>query len=141
MSDIRVPRGALIGAAVLVGSVMATITAARHYDMGRMELHAVTPDQARALVFRPQDNGEMLVFDREGREVTRLVIEGDTFTMAAVRALAMQRPGRDDDEEYALVIRRDAAGHVELADPETGRAVRIEGFGEASFRKFAAYLD
>lgn len=141
MSDIRVPKGALIGAAMLIGFVVTTITVARQTETGLLETGPVEADEARALVFRPQDNGEMLVFDAGGRAVARLVVEGDTFTMTAVRALAMQRPDRAGDEEYRLEIRRDAAGHIELADPETGRTVRIEGFGEASKRKFAGLLD
>ena len=32
-------------------------------------------------------------------------------------------------------------GHLELADPATGRTVKLEGFGQASARAFARYLD
>ncbi|MBI1403512.1 MAG: hypothetical protein GC147_09880 [Porphyrobacter sp.] len=142
MSDaVRVPRGALIGAAVLIGFTVTTISLARHYDTGRLEVRAVKPSAARELVFRPLDNGEMLVFDDHGRQLARLVVEGDTFTMTAVRALAMQRKDAGRGGDYRLRVERDAAGHLELADPETGRVVRMDGFGKASFGAIAAYLD
>ena len=35
MSEITVPRGALIGAALLIGFTVTAITTSRHYDVGR----------------------------------------------------------------------------------------------------------
>ena len=102
MSEIRVPRGALIGAAIMIGFTMTAITT---------------------------------------EPLGHLVIEGDTFMMTAVRALAMQRDDRDEAGEFHLLLQRDGDGHLELADPATGRTVKLEGFGQASARAFARYLD
>ncbi|RIV89248.1 hypothetical protein D2V07_03150 [Aurantiacibacter zhengii] len=136
------PRGALIGAALLVGFTVTTIPLARHYEVGRLETAAlVDAPESRMLVFTPLPGGEMLVSDEQGHQLTRLVVEGDTFAMTAVRALAMQQPLRDEASEYHLLVQRDAGGHLELADPETGRAVKLEGFGRASVDAFAGYLD
>ena len=141
MSEITVPRGILVGGAALIGFTVATVAIARHYDIGRMETAAVDATESRELVFQPLPAGEMQVNDAQGRRLGRLKVEGDSFLMAAVRALAMQRPGHGTSDEYRLRILRDTSGHVELADPETGRSIRIEGFGEASVRTFVAYLE
>lgn len=142
MSEIRVPRAALIGAAVLVGFTVTAITAARHYEVGRLEIHALdNASESRMLVFRPLPSGEMLVSDEQGHQLSRLVVEGDTFVMTAVRALAMQQAEREEATEFHLLVQRDDRGHVELVDPQTGRAVKLEGFGSASVEAFAGFLD
>jgi len=141
MSDITVPRGALVGAAILVGLTMSAITTARHYDVGRLTVEAAQAQDRRMLIFQPLPNGEMMVLSEQRTPVAHLVIEGDTFAMAAVRALAMQRDDRERAHEFRLLVQRDRDGHVELADPDTGRTVKLQGFGQASARAFARYLD
>lgn len=141
MSDITVPRGALVGAAILIGLTMSAITTARHYDVARLTVETAQTQDRRVLIFEPLPDGEMMVLSERREPIAHLVIEGDTFAMAAVRALAMQRDDREVAKEFRLLVQRDQAGHVELADPETGRTVKLQGFGQASARAFARYLD
>lgn len=141
MSDVTVPRGALVGAAVLIGLTMTAITTARHYDVGRLTVEAARSQDRRMLIFEPLANGEMIVLSEQREPIAHLVIEGDTFAMTAVRALAMQRDDREIAKEFHLLVQRDESGHLELADPATGRTVKLQGFGQASARAFARYLD
>ena len=141
MSEIRVPRGALIGAAIMIGFTMTAITTARHYDVGRLTVQTAQSQDRKLLVFKPLPGGEMMVMNEEREPLGHLVIEGDTFMMTAVRALAMQRDDRDEAGEFHLLLQRDGDGHLELADQATGRTVKLEGFGQASARAFARYLD
>tara|TARA_R100001129_G_scaffold12176_2_gene8038 strand:- start:203 stop:655 length:453 start_codon:yes stop_codon:yes gene_type:complete len=141
MSDITVPRGALVGAAVLIGLTMTAITTARHYDVGRLTVQTAQSRDQRMLIFEPLPNGEMMVLSEQREPLAHLVIEGDTFAMTAVRALAMQRNDRELADEFHLLLQRDNDGHLELADPDTGRTVKLQGFGQASALAFARYLD
>ena len=93
------------------------------------------------LIFEPLPNGEMMVLSEQREPLAHLVIEGDTFAMTAVRALAMQRNDRELADEFHLLLQRDNDGHLELADPDTGRTVKLQGFGQASALAFARYLD
>ena len=141
MSDITVPRGALVGAAIMLGFTVTAITTSQHYDVGRLTVQTAKADERRTLIFEPLPNGEMMVLSDQREPVAHLVIEGDTFAMAAVRALAMQRNDREVAKEFRLLVQRDDNGHVELADPDTGRTVKLQGFGQASAGAFARYLD
>ena len=141
MSEITVPRGALVGAAIMIGFTVTAITTSRHYDVGRLTVQTAQAGERRMLIFEPLPNGEMMVLSEHRKPIAHLVIEGDTFAMAAVRALAMQRNDREFAGEFRLLVQRDEAGHVELADPDTGRTVKLQGFGQASARAFARYLD
>ena len=96
MSEIRVPRGALIGAAIMIGFTMTAITTARHYDVGRLTVQTAQSQDRKLLVFKSLPGGEMMVMNEKREPLGHLVIEGDTFMMTAVRALAMQRDDRDD---------------------------------------------
>jgi len=141
MSEITVPRGVLIGAAIMIGFTMTAITTARHYDVGRLTVQTATSQDRRTLIFKPLPGGEMMELSDRRAPLAHLVIEGDTFMMTAVRALAMQRDDRNEATEFRLLLQRDGDGHLELADPATGRTIKLEGFGQASASAFARYLD
>ena len=140
MSEIRVPRGALIGAAIMIGFTMTAITTS-NTSTGRLTVQTAQSQDRKLLVFKSLPGGEMMVMNEKREPLGHLVIEGDTFMMTAVRAVAMQRDDRDEAGEFHLLLQRDGDGHLELADPATGRTVKLEGFGQASARAFARYLD
>lgn len=143
---IRVPRAALWGALGLIGFTIAAIVGGRHYDVGIMETPAVPAVAARDLLFHPRADGSMAVLSESGNLIANLVVEGDSFAMTAVRALAMQHPrGAKDggvaNPTYRLSLRRGTNGRLDLVDPLTGRKVPLVGFGADNLRAFAVYLE
>ena len=112
MSEIRVPRGALIGAAIMIGFTMTAIPPARHYDVGRLTVQTAQSQDRKLLVFKSLPGGEMMVMNEKREPLGHLVIEGDTFMMTAVRALAMQRDDRDEAGARAF------ARYLDSADPQ-----------------------
>ena len=91
----------MIGAAIMIGFTMTAITTARHYDVGRLTVQTAQSQDRKLLVFKSLPGGEMMVMNEKREPLGHLVIEGDTFMMTAVRALAMQR---DDRDEAAMAI-------------------------------------
>lgn len=83
----------------------------------------------------------MTVADGDGRQLARLVVEGDSFAMTAVRVLSGQRTDDPVSSGYRLMVRRGPGGGPELADPETGERLPLAGFGPDNAGVFAAWLE
>ncbi len=140
-SGIRVPRAALWGAFALITFTVGAIVTARDTGVGTLETPRIAAAESRELVFRAVSRSGMEVLGANSHRLANLIVEGDSFVMAAVRALAAQRPDDPVALGYHLRLRRSPAGGLELADPQTGRKLTLAGFGPDNLRAFSVWLD
>jgi putative photosynthetic complex assembly protein len=144
VEEIRVPRGALIGAGLLILATFALAITARvtGADRAAPRLPAVTEAIAmRDLVFVERPGGEMTV--RDGQTGQLLADYSSTeggFVHGALRGLSRLRTTRDipTDEPYRLA--EWPGGRLTLQDRRTGMIVEVNAFGNLSVEGYRTFL-
>jgi len=139
--DRTVPRGALIGAAVLIGLTMTLALTARLGEPGSAARDAEGVVAERALRFEDRSDGAITVYDARADEAIHVLGAGeDNFIRGTLRGLvrARKRSAIGPEIPFRLFGRTD--GRVFLQDPATGRLVDLGAFGETNALAFAQFL-
>ncbi len=132
------PRGALIGAGLLL---LLTVTAAA---LGRHAGNAVAPQATvtaqRELRFADRADGAVLVYDAGSTAPIRAISGQAGFLRGTLRALARERriDGLGPRRPFRLVAWSD--GRLTLEDTATGARIELEAFGVDNERVFARLL-
>jgi len=134
------PRGALIGAGLLVGFALAVTAGARLAGIGA--LYEPEPDAAAIeLVFADREDGAVVVRDAASGEELAVFVSGEGgFVRGVMRGLARQRQlqGLGPDAPFRLLRLPD--GRLWLEDPATGEQVYLNAFGPDNFALFASIV-
>lgn len=138
-SDPTPPRGALIGAGVLVGASLLLAGVAR--------LSGYQPEQpppsrvvsSHELTFEDRADGAVLVFEH-AQLVDTLSPGTNGFVRGVLRGLARGRRADGIGHSPPFRLTRWADGRLSLDDPETGRHVDLEVFGPTNAGAFAEIL-
>lgn len=147
IEEIRVPTGAIVGAGLLILSVIALAIFARvtHADRGGPRLEPVTQAVGmRDLIFKtnPRDaSAEMDVIDATtGQTVRHFGPTEGGFVRGSLRGLARLRTtqGISPDEPYRLT--EWPGGRMTLQDRRTGMIVEVNAFGVTSVEGYRALL-
>jgi putative photosynthetic complex assembly protein len=135
------PRGALIGAGLLIGCSLALAAGVRlsGVDVAQPTGKAVT---VRELNFADRPDGGVLVTDADAGNRTVEVVKPETgyFLRATMRTLARQRHREDIGPQVPFRLTGWNDGRLTLDDPTTGRRVDLEAFGESNEVVFAKLL-
>lgn len=146
--DPTVPRGAIIGAAVLLLFTMALTGAV---SMGLVPLSAdpsgsraaqdIAPAQERALRFTDRADGAVVISDADTGETVKVIEFGQGgFVRATLRRMAKERAAAGIGAEPPFKLTLWENGALSLTDPETGGEAEIHGFGADHSRVFAEML-
>ncbi len=135
------PRGALIGAAVMIVIAIGAASAGR---LGLLAVDDGYDGQAvasRDLRFEDRADGSVAVVDvSAGQSIEVLTPGSDGFMRATLRGLARDRRslGIGAEPPFRLTLWED--GRLSLEDPSTGRNVALEAFGATNAQAFARLL-
>lgn len=133
------PRGALLGAAALVGLAIFSAGTARLIGMQQPRPTAAVL-VARDLQFLDQADGSVLVKDAaNGSTISVLAPGTNGFIRASLRSLAKRRQF-DGDHSDVFHVAAWADGRLTLDDPTTGRPIELEAFGQTNELAFAKLL-
>jgi putative photosynthetic complex assembly protein len=146
--DPTVPRGAVIGAAVMLLFVMALTGAV---SLGLLPQSAnpvasrasqnVEAVQTRELRFADRADGAVVVSDAGTGETVKVIEFGQGgFLRATMRRMAKARVAAGIGAEPPFKLIRWENGALSLNDPETGRDAEIYGFGADHTKVFADML-
>jgi putative photosynthetic complex assembly protein len=146
--DPTVPRGAVIGAAVMLLFVMALTGAV---SLGLLPQSAnpvasrasqnVEAAQSRELRFADRADGAVVVSDAGTGETVKVIEFGQGgFLRATMRRMAKARVAAGIGAEPPFKLIRWENGALSLNDPETGRDAEIYGFGADHTKVFADML-
>ncbi len=133
------PRGALIGAAVLIGLTIVSATAARLTSTGPARPSGTIVLQ-RDFRFEDRADGSIAVFDaRDGAAVDRLAPGTNGFVRAALRSLASRRKFNGDRNDIWHITAW-GDGRLTLDDHESGGVIDLEAFGQTNEMAFARLM-
>lgn len=146
--DPTVPRGALIGAAILLSFTIAMTGAVRFgfiphsADPSASRAAAqIAPVQVRALRFVDRADGAVVVTDAtSGNEVAVIAFGQGGFLRATMRRMAKVRKAAGIGAQPPFELIRWENGALSLKDPQTGREAELYGFGPDHVKVFADML-
>jgi len=135
------PRGALLGAAALIGLTMIGATISRLYGLSATPPPPAAVIESRDLRFADRGDGAVVVTDaRTGAE--HVVAPGTNgFLRGVMRGLAQERLRQGIDGTPPFRLTRWSDGRLSLSDPVTHRDVYLEAFGPTNAAAFAVLLD
>lgn len=141
---LRVPRGLLLGAALLMALVAGLALLARTTDAGALRVATAAPAEVvamRELRFADRADGGVVVSDaRTGETVHALAPGQTTFIRGAMRGLAFERRKRGIGAEVPFRLTRWRGGRLTLEDPATGSLLDLAAYGADNARAFAILL-
>ena len=122
--EFHVPRGALIGAALLIGFSLVFATVARLTDKGATRLALSPVAETRSLHFSDLADGGIAVIDAKNQKQVAILPAGhDGFVRVVVHGLAQDRAASGLGAGQPFNLNRLQDGTSVLEDPATGRIV------------------
>ncbi len=135
------PRGALIGAAALLGMSLLLAGAARITGIGKVSGPTSAPVTSRLLRFEDRADGSVAVYEAAAVEPVQVLAPGSHgFVRSVLRGLARERKRQGVGREPAFRLTRWADGRLSLEDPTTGRSVELGAFGPTNRAAFAQLM-
>jgi len=132
------PRGILIGAAVLIAFAISTTLFGRVSDIGALHMPAATAVQTLSLIFEDRDDGSVAVHDASDGAVIYVVDPGvGGFIRATMRGMARERRRMSIGERPPFLLTRWSDGTASLEDKTTGRVINLDAFGSTNAGAFA----
>jgi putative photosynthetic complex assembly protein len=133
-----VPRGALLGAAALIGFSIVVAGLGRLTGVGAVRADYATTVQTASFRFEDRSDGGISVIAPESNVTIGVVPAGtDGFVRTVLRSLAFDRRRHGVGAGPAFVIAKWSDGHTTIEDPVTGRRVDLAAFGAANMEAFA----
>jgi putative photosynthetic complex assembly protein len=132
-----VPRGALLGAAALIGFSLVAAGLGRITGVGTVRADYATTVQSASFRFQDRSDGGIAVIAPESDATIGVVPAGtDGFVRTVLRSLAFDRQRHGVGAGPAFVIAKWSDGHTTIDDPATGRRVDLAAFGAANMQAF-----
>jgi putative photosynthetic complex assembly protein len=144
--DIRVPRGPLLGVALMLGITLLAVATIRWTGIEITTRSQAPVVAERHLRFEDAPDGSIRVLEVQGGAagpamVLQVIDAGSGgFLRGALRALVRERrlAGLGPETPFRLVARSD--GRLTLEDPATTQRVDLESFGPSNSAMFARIL-
>ena len=135
------PRGALLGAAALVGFALLSATTARLTGVGTTQMPAAVAAESRELRFEDRADGSVAVYEAPDDELVDVLAPGTNgFVRGALRGLARERKRQDLGPQPPFRLTLWVDGRLSLEDPSTGRQIDLEASGPTNREAFARLL-
>ena len=146
--DPTVPRGALIGVALIL---LFTMALAGAVSLGLIPKSAdptltrsaqnISPVQTRELRFADRADGAVVISDAMSGETVKIIEFGQGgFVRATLRRMAKARAAAGIGAEPPFKLVKWENGALSLTDPQTGRDAEIHGFGADHSKAFVEML-
>jgi putative photosynthetic complex assembly protein len=138
--DRGLPRGALVGAGLLVVFAITAALAGRLTGLGTTAPPQATAVETRSLLFADRADGAVVVTEPGGDTVAIVAPGTGGFLRGVLRGLAQERMRRNEGPATAFELTRWNDGRLSLTDPVTDRHIYLDAFGPTNVAAFAALL-
>jgi putative photosynthetic complex assembly protein len=136
-SVIRVTRGPLIGAGLMIALAFGVAITARRTGAGASREPLSVPVDQRAIRFVPEADGRLAVYDASSGTLTlRLTSQGNGFIFGMLRGMQHRRVVAHTDSMTPFALTRWRDGRITLDDPATGMHVAVNSFGPTQVASF-----
>lgn len=141
--DQKVPRGILLGAALLLGTSLALAAEARIARTSDPALRAERPAEVSVdLRFEDRSDGSVAVLDAEtSREIAIVPPAEGGFVRGVMRGMFRVRKLESIPSHDHFRLVRYADGALVLEDPKSDRRVDLRSFGATNYQAFARLLE
>jgi len=137
VAERMVPRGAILGAAALIGFSLVVASVGRLTGIGAVRTDYARTVQSMSFRFEDRADGGISVIAPESGAILGVVPVGtDGFVRTVLRSLAFDRQRHGVGAGPAFIIARWSDGHSTIDDPATGRRVDLAAFGLANMQAF-----
>jgi putative photosynthetic complex assembly protein len=142
-ADRPFPRGALLGAAALVGVSLIAVASARLSDVGVTHMPQAAAVVTRNLRFEDRADGAVAVYDAaQGDQLVELLPPGTNgFLRGVMRGMARERRREGIGAMPPFELTRWSDGRLSMQDPKTGVHVNLEVFGPTNVGVFVHLLN
>lgn len=140
--DISLPRGALLGLALLIAISLSAVVAVKLIG-GHEQIKPVSGAviNSRDLRFVDLGGGRVAIYDWPGGGLVDTLDAGtDNFIRGVIRGLARERRGIGAGDSVPFRISRFDNGRLTLEDRATGRVLVLEAFGATNAHAFGRLL-
>jgi putative photosynthetic complex assembly protein len=135
------PRGALYGAAALVGLALVTTTVARLSGIGTTHAPVAAAVESRDLRFEDRRDGTVAVYDvASGRVIDEISSGTNGFLRGVLRGLARDRKLQHIGTEPPFRLTRWDDGRLSIEDMATQHRIELVSFGPTNAAAFARLL-
>jgi putative photosynthetic complex assembly protein len=132
-----VPKGAIVGAAALIGFSLVAAGVGRLTGIGAVRADYANKVHAVSFRFEDRADGGIAVIAPESGATVGVVPAGtDGFVRTVLRSLAFDRQRQGVGAGPPFVIAKWSDGHSTIDDPATGRRVDLAAFGAANMQTF-----
>ncbi len=140
-SDIRVPRGLLVGTALLLVFTIGLAGTARLTGANHITMPPTYAVASRDLTFTDQRDGGIEIADATtGHHVATIVPTTGGFLRGIMRGLVREHRLNDLSSGSAFRLTRWADGRLSIEDPATRERFELEAFGSTNEAVFARFL-
>ena len=139
--DRRFPKGALIGAGLVIAVAIVAALTARIGGIGTTRVAESEPLAVRDLRFVDRADGGVAVLAGASEKTIDIIQPGtDGFVRIVLRGMARERLRLDHDREVPFRLTRWADGRLSVEDLTTGRRVDLGAFGAVNAAAFARLM-
>lgn len=139
--DLNVPRGALIGAAVILLLAIAAGALARLTGIGYSHMTPPAMAESLDLNFEDRADGAIMVYRAADHSLLRALQPGESgFVRVVMRGLARERQLAGIGAEPPFQLARYINGQYTLTDPSTNKVIDLGAFGADNRRAFAQLM-
>jgi putative photosynthetic complex assembly protein len=141
IDDQPFPRGALLGAAVMVGMALSLATIVRLSGADISSMPPARPAAVRFLQFVDRPDGAVAVYDTKQNQTVEVLPPGTNgFVRATMRNFARERRSNGLGADIPFELLASTDGRLILQDLATGRTIDLEAFGQTNAGVFAGFL-
>jgi putative photosynthetic complex assembly protein len=139
--DKRFPRGALCGAAALVGLALVAAAFARISGIGTTHAPLAIAIESRDLRFEDRNDGAVAVYDVASARIVDTISPGTNgFLRGVLRGLARDRKLQHIGTEPPFRLTRWDDGRLSIEDIATHQRIELGSFGPTNAAAFARLL-
>lgn len=139
--DRRFPRGALLGAAVLVALAVLAAGFARLSGIGTTHAPEAKVVQSRELRFEDRADGAVAIYEANSDRIVDVLAPGTNgFIRGVMRGLARERKREDIGVAPPFLLTRWSDGRLSIEDVATHERIELVAFGSTNLAAFARLL-
>uniref|UniRef100_Q07RX7 Putative photosynthetic complex assembly protein n=1 Tax=Rhodopseudomonas palustris (strain BisA53) TaxID=316055 RepID=Q07RX7_RHOP5 len=139
--EIYIPKGALIGAGLLVVFALIAVTASRLTGVGQVKMTPPPIVESVDLNFEDGQDGSVLVYRAGDRQLVESLPPGSSgFVRVVMRGMARERKLAGVGQQPPFRLARHENGQITLTDTNNDKMIDLNAFGASNVAAFARLM-